>query len=102
MKKMVKKKESKKVLKRDISEGLGISGFTLGVMSIILVGGLGLIISIVGFAFCYIQQKHRPTKLGKNGLILNIIGFVLSLILIVVSLVYFYPLMQQQMQVQPF
>jgi vacuolar-type H+-ATPase subunit I/STV1 len=58
---------------------LGASGFTLGILSILSVGIFGIIMSVIGFAFCFIQQKKKPTKLGKAGLILNIAGFVLSI-----------------------
>ena len=64
-------------------EGLGISGFTLGVMSIILAGWLGGLIAIVGFVFCMIQQKRNKTRLGKAGIILNVIGFVISVAFII-------------------
>lgn len=72
---MVEKKESK--IKGD---SLGASGFTLGILSIITLGIFGILMSILGFIFCFFQQKNKPTKLGKAGLILNIIGFALSLL----------------------
>jgi len=86
---MVKKKEVKKT-----KEGLGISGFTLGILSIVLAGSIGILVSIVGFTFCMIQQKKNPIKLARIGIILNIIGFVLSIIL----LTYLLPLIQEQIQ----
>ncbi len=72
------------------NEGLGISGFTLGVLSIIFAGYIGLFISIIGFIFCLVQQKKNKTTLGKAGLILNAVGFILSLIIIF----YLAPMMQ--------
>jgi len=89
---MVDKKEDKK----NKSEGLGISGFTLGVLSIILAGWLGIITSATGFIFCRIQQKDNPTKLGKIGIVLNIIGFVISIIFIVLY-TFFLPQLTQQL-----
>ena len=89
---MVKKKELPKT-----KEGLGISGFTLGILSIVLAGSIGILVSIVGFTFCMIQQKRSPMKLAKIGIILNIIGFVFSIIL----LIYLLPLIQQQLQNLP-
>jgi len=59
---------------------LGASGFTLGILSILSVGIFGIIMSVIGFVFCLIQQKKKPNKLAKAGLILNIIGFILSII----------------------
>lgn len=82
---------------KKIGEGLGIAGFTLGVLSILLAGVLGVFIAIVGFIFCMIQQKKNPTRLGKVGIILNVIGFVLSLALIF----YLLPVIQQQLQNLP-
>ncbi len=65
------------------TEGLGISGFTLGVLGLILSGWVGLIISIVGAIFCFIQQKRHKTSLGKVGFIVNVIGIILSLAVII-------------------
>ena len=70
-------------------EGLGITGFTLGILSIALAGWIGLLIAILGFIFCVVQQKRNKTSLGKAGIILNIIGFVISLAFII--LVIFFP-----------
>ncbi len=83
------------MVKKDKSfgEGLGISGFTLGVLSILLAGGMGVFMSIVGFIFCFTQQKKNPTQLGKMGVILNIIGFVLSIVL----MIWLYPILSQQL-----
>ena len=68
---MAKKEKRKEALVTE-SQGLGISGFTIGVMSIILAGWLGVFTGIVGFIFCRIQQKRNPTKLARIGIILNI------------------------------
>ncbi|MCF7910455.1 hypothetical protein K9L16_02170 [Candidatus Pacearchaeota archaeon] len=92
---MVKKEAKKKEIK-ELGEGLGISGFTLGVLSIILAGWVGILTSVVGFVFCYSQQKNMPTKLGKTGLILNIIGFVISLIFVIIFVSQIYPLINAQ------
>ena len=77
------------------SEGLGISGFTLGVLSIILAGWLGVTTSLVGFIFCRIQQKSNPIKLGKIGIVLNIIGFIISIIFVVLYTFYLPQIIQQ-------
>jgi len=66
-------------------EGLGISGFTLGILSIVLAGWLGAILAIIGFIFCLIQQKGTPTKIGRTGIILNVIGFLVSVIATIIS-----------------
>ncbi|MEK0338133.1 MAG: hypothetical protein QQN41_11930 [Nitrosopumilus sp.] len=91
---MTKKKKGVEKALPKTKEGLGISGFTLGILSIVLAGSIGILVSIVGFIFCMNQQKKNPTKLAKIGIILNIIGFVLSIIL----LIYLLPLIQEQIQ----
>jgi nucleoside recognition membrane protein YjiH len=61
-------------------EGLGISGFTLGILSIVFLGTFGVIISLIGFILCLVQQKRKKFRMAKTGMILNIIGFALSLL----------------------
>jgi len=63
----------------------GASGFTLGVLGVLSLGGLiGVILSVIGFTFCLIQQLKKPTKLGKAGIIVSILGIILSLLWIFV------------------
>ncbi len=62
------------------SNSFGSSGFTLGVLSIISLGIFGVVLSIVGFIFCLVQQMKKPTKLAKAGLIVNGAGLILSLV----------------------
>lgn len=61
----------------------GASGFTLGIISILCLGYIGIIMAILGFFFCYIQFKGKKTKLSKAGLIINIIGLAVSILWIV-------------------
>jgi hypothetical protein len=75
---MAEKKES--MVK---GHSFGASGFTLGVLSVISLGIFGVIMSIVGFIFCFVQQKKKPTKLGKAGLIINVTGLILSIVWII-------------------
>ena len=86
---------AKKEATKNIGEGLGISGFTLGVLSILMVGTVGIMISVVGFFFCLVQQRRSPTKLGKVGLILNILGFIFGILLIIVLITKLAPLIEQ-------
>lgn len=71
-------KKSVKAEAKDIGEGLGISGFTLGILSVVFAGLTGILISIIGIILSGTQQKMKSTKLGKVGLIINIISLVLS------------------------
>jgi uncharacterized membrane protein len=67
-------------------DGFGISGFTLGVIGIVFAGTYGLVLAVVGLIFCYIQQKKHKTKFGRVGKNLNIIGIVLSILVILFSI----------------
>lgn len=80
---------------REKIEGLGTSGFTLGVLGIVFSGWIGLIISIIGFMFCFVHQKRHKNKMGKIGLILNIIGIILSIAFIILSYTVLGPLLSQ-------
>ena len=59
------------------SKGWGIAGFILGLISI-FIGVLGLIPGILGLIFCIMQFKKGRTGLAIAGLILSIIGIVVS------------------------
>jgi glucose uptake protein GlcU len=70
------------VEKEGVGNGLGTSGFTLGILSIIFAGWIGIIIAVIGGIFCFVQQKNRKMRIAKVGLILNIVGLVLSILFI--------------------
>ncbi len=89
------------------SEGLGISGFILGIISLsagivfYLFGPFltGSIISIIGFIFSLKQQKRHKTKKGKIGIILNLIGFVINTALFIyILIVYTIPYISNYLQ----
>jgi len=82
MKMKKEEKEHKDIGPKVRGNSFGASGFTLGVLSILFLNIFSIIFSLVGFAFCFIQQQKRPTKLGKAGIILNIVGLVLTLIML--------------------
>jgi hypothetical protein len=65
------------------NNSFGASGFTLGIVSILSLGIIGIVMSAVGFFFCLMQQTKKPTKLGKAGLIICIAGLVLSIVWII-------------------
>lgn len=68
------------------STGLGVAGFVLGLLSIILLKNGGLF-AIIGLIFCSIQIKRNKTKLAIAGLILSIIGLIISVILFIISVI---------------
>ncbi len=78
------KKEEKKAKKEkeSLGDALGISGFTLGVLSIVFAGWIGLVVAIVGATFCLVQQKQKKLRIAKLGLILSVIGFIVSILFI--------------------
>ncbi|MFH1607634.1 MAG: hypothetical protein ABIA78_00720 [archaeon] len=89
------KKEEKKSKLKDSTEGLGIAGFILGIISIIFAANNGIIVAVVGFILCMVQQKKSPMRLAKTGMILNIIGFILAIIIIILLYYVLRPLMEQ-------
>jgi len=94
---MVKKNKPKE--KSSDKIGLGISGFTLGIISIavaIVIPFLGIIFSVVGFSLSAAQQRKNPTKFGKRGIILNGIGFVFNILVWMVVIRFLIPIIQQR------
>ena len=92
---MPEKREEKSLC----SEGaLGLAGFVLGIISIVFIGWAGIIIAIVGFFLCLYQQKKHPTKAGKVGLRLNIIGFILGIVFLIIYTYYLMPVLQELIQ----
>lgn len=65
---------------KDVGEGLGISGLTLGVLGILFSGIVGIGISIPGLVFSLIQQKKNKTKIGFAAVVLNSIALISSVI----------------------
>lgn len=83
------------MVEKKSAEGLGIAGFTLSILSILFLGVNGIVLSIISFIFCKIQQKKNPNKIGKAGLIISIIGFILNVVMIIISVLYLAPLLNQ-------
>ncbi len=83
-------------------ESLGVSGFTLGVVSLVLVVFspiLGIMTSIVGFVFCVVQQRRKPTKLGRSGIVLNVLGFIANIVWMILLVKILIPIIDQQLQI---
>ena len=86
---------TEKESKEGLGEGLGISGFTLGVLSIVFAGWMGILVAVIGGIFCLSQKKKKETKMAKVGLILNIIGLIVSILFIVLYATVLAPLIGQ-------
>lgn len=72
---MVKKSEL------NLSNGYGIAGFVLGLLSVffVLIFFISLPMAILGLIFSIIQKKKKSTSLATSGLVLSIIGILGSL-----------------------
>ena len=70
------------------NEALSVSGFILGILSILFLGAQGMIIGIVGIVFSSYAYKKKKTKIGKIGIILNIIGLVLGILLLALVMIF--------------
>jgi len=88
----------KSVSKKSNNEAFGIIGLTLGIISIIFMGNNGILVGIVGLVFSMIQQRKYPTKIGRAGVILNIIGIILAIVFVIVFIKYLVPVIQEQLQ----
>ncbi|MCK4552783.1 DUF4190 domain-containing protein [Candidatus Pacearchaeota archaeon] len=88
----------KKVSKKFNNESFGIIGLTLGILSIIFMGNNGILLGIVGLVFSRMQQKNNPTKIGKAGIIVNIVGIILGIVFMVIFIKYLVPIIQEQIQ----
>ena len=65
------------------ANSFGAAGFTLSLSSIaiLILGVFGiLVMPILGLVFCVLQQRKKPTKLGKAGIILSVISIILFIV----------------------
>jgi len=83
---MVKKEVSHSLPKNDNS--FGVTGVVLGIFSILSVGLGGILIGIIGLVFSLIQRKKYKNKWSTAGIVLNVVGIVLG-ILVVIAFVTF-------------
>jgi hypothetical protein len=93
---MAKEKEDRK---RN-PESAGIAGFTLGIISLVMFlffPPLGILLSIVGLSLSIKQQRKQKTRMGKIGLVLNIIGLILNIAMWIISAFVLYPYITQQL-----
>lgn len=66
-------------------QDLSLVSYTLGILSVVLAfftPTAGLVLGIIGF----IQSKNEKSGLGKKAKKLNLIGIILSVILVIVSI----------------
>jgi len=96
-------KKTKNVVKNLIhksDERSGVAGFVLGITFLVTILGLFLpflfiAIPIVGLIYSIRQQKIKKTNFGKWGIVLNIIGILLIILLVIFFVAYLVPLANQ-------
>lgn len=100
LKEEMARQKKEKIEEEKNPDAFGISGFTLGIVSLVtaFLGTLvtGLLFSIAGLTFSLMQQKKKMTRKGKIGVILNIIAIIVNIGFWVLYAKFLYPLIQQQ------
>ena len=61
----------------------GVAIVVLGILSILSLSVLGIILGAVGLVFSLKQKKVDKNKWSKAGMILNLIGIVLGILVII-------------------
>ncbi len=92
------KKEVKREERKRNPEAFGIAGFTLGIVSIVMIlfdPMVGFLISLVGIFLSLKQQRMEKTRRGKVGMILNVIGLVANVAMFLVVNVWLSPIINQ-------
>lgn len=97
---MPRKKGARKEAEKKVRnpEALGIAGFTLGIVSLVMIlfsPFLGVVLSIIGLIFCLVQQKKQKTKTARIGIILNGISLILNIAWWILYVTVVYPYFQQ-------
>ena len=67
-----------------IGEAFSLSGFVIGIFSIITLGELGIGLGVIGGIISLVQFVRVKSKVGKAGLILSIAGIILSILSIII------------------
>ncbi len=97
---MVKKEEVKREEGKSHVNNCGVVGVVLGILSIVNLGGIGILYGLVGFFFGLKQSKISKNRWSKWGMILSVIGIVGGLIMIYVLVNYIGPYIGQFQQLQ--
>ena len=68
------------VKKEGEGNSFGIIGVVFGILSILSLSIAGIVMGIIGLIFSMKQKKVNKNNWSKTGMILNIIGIILGLI----------------------
>lgn len=88
-----KLKIEKNVKKGDVGgvdNSFGVAGVVFGVLSILSLGFGGIVLGVIGLIFSNKQKKFSGNSWSRAGWILNVLGIVLS-ILVIILMIYFFP-----------
>jgi glycopeptide antibiotics resistance protein len=62
----------------------GIAGVILGILSVLSLNIVGIVLGFIGLTFSRKQNKIAKNKWSKYGMVLNVIGIVVGVVLLVV------------------
>lgn len=73
--------------------GFDVAALVLGILSVVLAflpwgPALSILFGIIGLILGFMQKRRGQTRLGRAGMILSIIGIVLSVLAIAIAYVY--------------
>jgi len=74
--------------KREVDNSCGVAGVTLGIMSLLMVGSLGIVAGIIGLFFSLKQKKMKVNAWAKWGIALNVVRIILGVVAIYIIATY--------------
>lgn len=80
------KKEEKNKLSESKDNSFGVASVILGILSIVISSITGVILGFIGLIFALKQKKINKNSWSKAGMILNIIGIIIGVILFAFAL----------------
>lgn len=83
---------AKKEVVKVVGNDLGIVGVVFGILSIVFAlfqPIFGIIIGIIGLIFSLKQNKVMKNKWSKAGIILNITGMILAIVVVIAAFNFF-------------
>ncbi len=84
----MKKEEMKVSSPRTNDNSFGVASVVIGIVAIVFASLSGIVLGLVGLYFAMKQKSVNPNRWSRNGMILNIIALVVSLIVIGISVWY--------------
>ncbi len=72
--------------KKSNDNNFGVASVILGIISIVFAFGInvhGTILGIIGLIFALVQRKNSKNKWASWGIILNVIGIILNILVLI-------------------